>query len=187
MSKISKVKDLNKRPCVNIIVKNKNFTALIDSGATISVLSKSIFEKLPKNAILSAEPYEGEIVSASNNEIKNEKLITLKFQIQNLNFIQKFLIINTNKNKQSLILGSDFLYKNEFVLDLRNSFLKLKGKILPILFNDNHQIGENLVQCAQDTILSPHSIINIPCERASKEVSNTKHFALAISVINIWG
>ena len=63
--------------------------------------------------------------------------------------------------------------------------LKLKGKILPILFNDNNQIGENLVQCAKDTILSPHSIINIPCERASKEVSNKKHFALAISVINI--
>ena len=82
-----KSKLINKRPCITISFKNKSFNALIDSGAQCSVISKSVYERLPKVLVKKTEPCAFDLVSASNDAIKTSNFTaTIKFKIEDVSF-----------------------------------------------------------------------------------------------------
>ena len=132
----------NSRPCIKLKMAEKNITALIDSGAETSVLSYSVFRKIPRENILYKVFDDAKLTTANKDTIKRDKYVYfIRFEIDGKFFTAPFVIIHTKGDGVTVILGADFLDKQKYVLDGEHMCLKLNGHLFPIISNANCRIG----------------------------------------------
>ena len=87
----------------------KNITALIDSGAETSVLSYSVFRKVPRENILYKVFDDAKLTTANKDTIKRDKYVYfIRFEIDGKFFTAPFVIIHTKGDGATVLLEADF-------------------------------------------------------------------------------
>ncbi|XP_047031984.1 probable serine/threonine-protein kinase dyrk1 isoform X2 [Helicoverpa zea] len=143
-------------PNINVLIAQQEFRALVDTGASISCLSEAFISELNIKYTKNSS-YEASSVSGAQLHVLGETYIN--FLINSCFFSHKFLIIkNINQN---LILGRDFLCKNNCLIDFSKNHLILKTRFIVKFINtgtlendrsesnimtDNHHSDKNNVK-----------------------------------------
>ncbi|PZC70444.1 hypothetical protein B5X24_HaOG216187 [Helicoverpa armigera] len=113
-------------PFINVLIAQQEFRALVDTGASISCVSEEFATKLNIQCIKESAKHSATTVSGADLTILGEA--SLNLLIDSCFFSHKFLIIkNINQN---LILGRDFLCKNNCLIDFSKNHLILKTRFI---------------------------------------------------------
>ena len=116
---------------------------LIDSGSQINCLSESVLRKLPRDVILGRRNYRAQLVSAANAQIRSKNTeVSLRFEVDNAEFVEDFVVIDTLNEKQNVLLGANFLHKHSYMIDGKKGTIELDGIDHPLLTNVKHRVGE---------------------------------------------
>ena len=70
-------------PGLTAILDDLQVSALLDSGSSVSLISRSVFEKLPKNHKLVVRPVSYSCLAANSQKIKIEGVFRYKIRICN--------------------------------------------------------------------------------------------------------
>ena len=140
--------------------------ALLDSGSTISAINGNLFQKSEFASLPLKTPKVPHIIGAGGATHPIQGQIDLQFSIGSLLLSQTFYVIPALR--QSMILGTDFLQKNEARLDWQNNTLSLRQNTVNV--NIIH-ISQGFARVSKTTDIPPNSIQNIKI-RLSKTKSN---------------
>ena len=120
---VIRVCSTNTLNCLNaeIILHVNRCVGLIDSGNSISLLSRYTYEKLGKAGIV--QTYTKRVLTANNSAVKIIGRVTLLVQLQpRLPEVEQEFVITTDEGIECL-LGIDFLKTNKCVLNLHEEKL----------------------------------------------------------------
>ena len=108
--------------CVPVKIETENCLALIDSGATVSFVSREIIYKL---GIEINNDDTKQVTAYGNVSRTTLGSVVLKFDILGIVKSFKFQVLNENMN-HSVILGVDFLKQYKAVVNVRQNNIKLE-------------------------------------------------------------
>ena len=93
--------------------------ALLDSGATISLINKKLFDEIKEFTKINYISRQVSIVSFTQQPVKYNNCVEVNFKINEKNFKQVLFVTPEMESAQyKLILGMDFFRKNKAILDL---------------------------------------------------------------------
>lgn len=110
-------------PFINITIANQTYTALLDTGASISCISEQLMQELRmKHINTNANQF---VRSISGSFLKVIGETEINFIIDSCLLNNTFVVIKDINQK--LILGQDFFHKYNVVIDFHNNCITLKG------------------------------------------------------------
>ena len=109
--KIAPIQKMNEENTFKVKIANLTITALIDTGASISCMSKSLSDQLDTKV----EPYEKKIVGPDGSPLIIEGKSNVKLKMDEF-AVEHELIVVTELSPQ-VILGRDFLKKHKAIID----------------------------------------------------------------------
>jgi hypothetical protein len=112
-------------PRIDLNFQNRKITALLDKGAQVSIMSQAVYDELVRDGIETNDlPVVSTVLDSAfkgkTKRIKKQSL--LKFQIQNKNYENIFLICP--QLRSLIILGVDFLARQGLCVDFKRSCLR---------------------------------------------------------------
>ena len=110
------------QPKVKCIINNQEILATIDSGAPVSIISKSLADKLALNYEKNTNVSDN-LQGVSGTKLHVSGIAETEIIIKNEKFSEKFIVIS-NVHKNTILLGLEFLKKQNFVLDFSVNELK---------------------------------------------------------------
>jgi len=118
----------NYRPEILITIFDNSYNALLDSGATVSAISESLFQILnlnPNQHKIPLFPLTGILLTTalSTKSIKIKSQIYLNFSIQNYKTQGIFLVVP--QLSTPIILGTDWLLENGVTIDYHSKEISL--------------------------------------------------------------
>ena len=118
---------IDKELILDIKINNNIYKALIDTGASKSLLSINVINNENYNNLLDYnENGSIEMINSSINIIA--KILNLKILIGNIKtYISPYIIDNLPFN---IILGRDFLIKNNTIINFKNSNIIISGRLI---------------------------------------------------------
>ncbi|KII61607.1 hypothetical protein RF11_13763 [Thelohanellus kitauei] len=116
---------------VNVSLNGSNYLALIDTGASRSVVVANLVRKEPKRCRYS-------LITATGSRVPVNGCSKVEFYIEDKLFSVEFLIVESLS--YHIILGMDFLRFNEAVIDIVNGSAKIGGCITR-LYKSSNQIS----------------------------------------------
>lgn len=123
------INDNNLRGCPQLELNfaGKRITAVIDSGAEVSIVSEELFNELEQMGvkILHVPVINGVLISAwrtRSKKIKRQALI--KFQVEKDNYEQVFMVAPNLLTH--VILGANFLNENDALLNFREGCIVMR-------------------------------------------------------------
>lgn len=152
---------LSFRPEIQISIFNNPYTALLDSGASVSAMSENLYNLLrndPSKFNIPSFSLTGIFLKTAitNKSVKINSQIYINFYINNFNTHVIFLIVPHLSTP--LILGTDWLLENDISLNYKNREISLPSPHAPVPFKI-----VSLNHC-NDLINSlKHVIIEDPC------------------------
>ncbi|MEG0619308.1 MAG: reverse transcriptase domain-containing protein [Bacilli bacterium] len=118
------------------MIEETNVKCLIDSGASISIISTKLIDKLNMHT---SDIVPFEVTLADGNKITITKCtnINLKFKtLSDIFFKIKLYIMELQRDSEKIILGTDFLKKHKCILDYQNGSFTLYGCKMELLCYD---------------------------------------------------
>ena len=100
---------------VRVSIAGKMVNALVDTGATVSILNTRIANVKPDRTLFSGRVWINTAVRGMRSEALGYAKLPVKFSVGNHVINHKFLLSTTSK--EDVILGLDFLRENSFVVD----------------------------------------------------------------------
>ena len=93
--------------------------ALVDTGSSINVISKNLYDSIPEQFKLSFKHLSSSEIRLANNQlIRIEGVASLQIQVpQGTHIVEVYILRNTS---HPLILGTNYLRENNIVLDFSN-------------------------------------------------------------------
>lgn len=154
----------NSLPVILIKIGNKKYKALLDSGASISLMSQGAYQQISsKNTeVIPSDPLI-KISSISGEEIKIRSTIILAFSIENTPLRHKVLVTHTNFSKDyDFIFGFDFLKNFDCNINFKHQTLYFnegkttilkyeKGKINNLTVNHVGKLNRKIKLPAQSS------------------------------------
>lgn len=116
--------------------------ALPDTGAEISIISKSVLDKVMPKYKLNKCKFG--ITTFSNQRVKPLGQIVLPIEIEGKNFNNTFAVVKTKR--ENVILGVNFIDTNKLNIDYEKSEISCGGKKLSQLLTLTEQ-QEKIVAC----------------------------------------
>jgi hypothetical protein len=116
--------NLKECPHVKLLIGYKEVTAIVDSGAEISVLSENLFDELVAcdMQVLILLVINGILISAWGSRTKRiRKQALIRFKMGSSSYEQVFMI--AGQLMSDAILGANFLNELQAVMDLKNTCL----------------------------------------------------------------
>lgn len=119
----------------NINIGDNIVHAFIDTGASISLISESLYNDLSDlkrrhlNTVASPSVY-----SVAGEPLDVLGSLNVSFSMSSMQLQHCFIVVRNIKH--ALILGWDFLIANNVVLDLSNSNLQMNGNSIPMLHRE---------------------------------------------------
>lgn len=110
-------------PIIRIQLNGTPATALIDSGASVNILSADLTGLIPNCKAVSNPNVS--LKTITGIEIATNKAVEVNVKIQNSHFLTSFIISNGPLSSTfDLILGMTFLEENRFTIDCENHLVK---------------------------------------------------------------
>ena len=115
----------NERPPVyiDVIVANRPFSALIDSGAAVSCATPTLVRSLARKGRCMIQPANIAVTAYNGKETQLEEQTELSFSIGSAAFRQRFYMV-TNL-PADLLLGCDFLHNSRALVDFAQGAVRL--------------------------------------------------------------
>lgn len=107
-------------------VYGRSCKLLVDTGAQVSILSKSLWHALDPNAKLT--PYGGTVRAANGSLLGVVGIWSTVCEFQNLILSCDFLVVDA---QTQVILGTDFLSQYQAIVDVGKRHCRLMGKDFP--------------------------------------------------------
>lgn len=128
---------LSFRPEIEISIFNNPYTALLDSGVSVSAMSENVYNLLkndPSKLSIPSFPLTGIFLKTAitNKSVKINSQIYVNFNINNFNTHAIFLIVPHLSTP--LILGTDWLLENDISLNYKNREISLPPPHTPVPF-----------------------------------------------------
>lgn len=102
---------------INVFFNDRKVAALLDSGSSINIMSKTLFDSIHEQHKLSFERLQCSEIRLANNEtirVSGVATIELDIEAQGAHCIDVYILPVTS---HPLILGTDYLKKNKVLLD----------------------------------------------------------------------
>lgn len=133
---------------------------LVDTNASVTVLNKKIFEKLPLSSKSLLSPVKLNLVTATGETSAFLGKLSVDIKIENKYFSQDILIADMQNDG---ILGVDFLSCHKCDVLLSKSCLLSKGNKIPCYhFDKNLQPNICRIAVTQDVVVPPESEVIVP-------------------------
>lgn len=130
-------------PVILLKIGTKTFSALLDSGASISLCSYKAFQGISPHLVQSATVDPAvKITTVTGDDVQIHSSVLLPIQISNKFIRHNFLIARTNfGNDYDLILGFDFLTRFQCNINFRNRMISFRGGSIKICKYLNHKVN----------------------------------------------
>lgn len=140
-------------------LNGKAVNCLIDTGATDSLMSSSLYEQLPESRRPELERVRQTMHGVDGESLKVRGKINGQLIFGHCPVNQDIIVAEIPGDV--LILGMDFLVENNCQLDLPNGILRLKGEELKCWDEDENHARFRVV-CRERVDLFPHQSMIIP-------------------------
>ena len=139
-------------------VNGVNTNLLIDTGATVTLISTSFFKDMNNMPTLS--PSQRDILTANGESLKVAGKTIIEIQSDNFKCLNEAVVADINVDG---ILGLDFLKSQHAEIDMCNNTIKIQGH--KIQFNIQGQIGCYRVTVSETVVIPPQSeiVVNGTC------------------------
>lgn len=148
-----------KRPELSLLIYNKPFNALLDSGASVSAISEEIFasikRSIPEGQQLSILPVTGVTISTAvkGRSRKVTTQVLIPFSI--FGHTTDCICLVVPHLATSMILGDDWLTQNKVCLDYSERIIRLTSWNLNIPFSKSPEDGINRMSALFTVSISP--------------------------------
>ena len=99
---------------------------LVDTGATLSILSIKAWDVLSQNSSMMLQPFQSEVYTASGNPIDVKGKVQVMVDVNGIQCLTEMVVADIDVDG---LLGLDFLKKNNCTLDMKRDILTVKGRI----------------------------------------------------------
>lgn len=133
---------------------------LVDTGASVTILKKELFEKLPLTSKETLQPVNLSLVTATGETSAFLGKIHLDIDMGRYTFTHEVLIADIQNDG---ILGVDFLTPNQCDVMISKSCLLYKGGSIPCYhFNQSSKPTVCRVAVSQDVVVPPDTEVIVP-------------------------
>ena len=139
---------------INLKFGNQIVIALVDTGCSTTCVSENAIQKLPIIQSFKFCPQTDIGFSINGSDVVTLGLLRLEFNIGSTRFITNARVMRGLV--RPIVLGWDFLCRNQSIIDLKNSSITINGIITPFLKRDRKPIPPHLI-AYQDTVIPPFS------------------------------
>ena len=148
---------------LTVRIASQTCQALVDSGAHISIVSDSLLHTIPKRCIRHIQPKFGAVIGVGGVTHKVTARVIVTVNIGGHAFEQDFHVL---EGHHSVILGMDFLTKQQAVLDFANSTITLAGTLTLQL--THHAVRSSLARNAKSVFVAANSevVFNVRLTRS---------------------
>lgn len=109
--------NLRQRPAVQIEINNQQGSAFIDSGARLSVASKSLYEMLQRSGYHFEQRKVNVILADGITKTQNVQVTSAKVKLANKLIQTSFIVLSSHADNRTL-LGVDFIEDANMILNL---------------------------------------------------------------------
>ena len=110
---------------LDVKIGNVSTSVLMDTGATVSCISSDMLHKIHPRFVKYSKPDIVFISGVGNKHHQVTDLVEISFKINNTSFQHSFYAL---QNQINLILGADFMTKQNAKIDLANSIITLNDE-----------------------------------------------------------
>ncbi|CAG2215708.1 unnamed protein product [Mytilus edulis] len=135
---------------IDVAVHNQPTKFLIDTGATVTLVSHALFYRIQKKERPELEPITQVIISANGTELSIAGKGMFCIEIGQDKFIVEALVADISIDG---ILGLDFMKENNCKIDLQQETLQCKSNTYPMAFSG--KIGCYRISAAEDISIPP--------------------------------
>lgn len=154
--------DTDNLPLIEIKFSSLQKTALLDTGANISLIQASTLDKIKQSTKVEYISRSVKIRTIDNSSIPYLSAVNLKFKIQNKWFSNVFFVTKNDwSSNYQIILGYDFIQKNKILIDSANNRIIMDNTKLNFL-NQNSDRVLNNIECFKE--------VNVDSVRVSHNV-----------------
>ena len=125
-------------------------TAILDTGAAVSLIKAESLKKIPNKYIKKSEEGPSNVVlrDVSGNVIKNLELYYIRFNITMRPVTGPFIAVDDLNFEGDMILGSNILKTNGIVLDFKANMARYAGHVVPL--NYTHNTNVNVIRAKRE-------------------------------------
>ncbi|KAF9761712.1 hypothetical protein NGRA_2437 [Nosema granulosis] len=111
-------------------IKNKEFELRIDSGATKSFIGKETVKALGLTVIEAAQITN---VFGNGHTEKTRETVEVEIQLKGIQRLIKENLYVLDHLPEAILLGNEFLFNNELLLDYKNRVVVIDEKVIPMI------------------------------------------------------
>lgn len=151
-------KNKQKLPLINLTFGDKNFTFLVDSGASVSLLPKTTFEQI-KDVVKVTYLSRKVNITTLNSTLEFSACTQISFKINNTHFRHQFYVTNCDSFNFHGILGFDFMSKYNLNIDTKANQFVFDSFNTPFVdseCNQTSQLTISHVYLSKKVIIDPH-------------------------------
>jgi hypothetical protein len=142
---------------------------LVDTGCTANVVSKDVFDRLPKNLRESMVSYSSHGLLADGSQLPIYGKVVLAGKLRQVRFTAEFIV---SKIRDDVILGIPFLEENRCTLKFEEAILVVNGANLACTDREGKLLC-NKVQVVRTVEIPPRSEQMVLCRLNASPASNT--------------
>jgi transposase InsO family protein len=147
------------RDCrIAIDLCNHQLLALVDTGATVSVISADYAALLPTH-LYPQTPVNTSLLSVNGSNVEVSAVVTLPIKLFDYSLSHTFYI--SPSVKREIILGHDFLLPNGVILDFSNQVFIIANHFVPMVTTGDHSINavSHKTSLSPDQLQQVHSLL----------------------------
>ncbi len=140
---------------------------LVDTGATVTIISTETFWKINRNQPTTLKPTKRKCYNVNGLAVDFKGKMTTSINFGNIGRQQEIIVANITTDEA--ILGANFLKRNNCDVILSRQILKLDGEEIPLWTQDDRD-GVSRVEVRQSTTIPPNSRKMVPikiCQSAN--------------------
>jgi transposase InsO family protein/predicted aspartyl protease len=132
---------------------------LVDTGATVTIISTETFQKINENRPTLLEPTKRKCYNVNGTVVDFKGTMTTSINFGNIGRQQEIIVANITTDEA--ILGANFLQRNGCDVMLSKQVLKMDGEIIPLWTRDDSDTVSR-VEVRQCTTIPPNSRKMVP-------------------------
>lgn len=162
---------------------------LVDSGCSITVLSKKVFDTLPKTLKATLEEKRGLATVADGSSTSTYGRVTLKGKLRHFSYQHQFLVADV---QEDVLIGLDFLQHYQASLCFKNAELSIGGSRLSCVDEKNLPLSSKVyavrrmsIPAGSEAIIEGRLSQNLPGEHAIVECLGENSWLVGSAMVTL--